>query len=455
MKVSLPMSKIYKLKKGLTIPLKGEAEKITQQLALPKTVAIKPTDFHGLVPKLVVKEGDKVLAGDALFVDKFKPEVQFTSPVSGSVLSIVRGDKRKLLEVVVSTQESIEYKKFTVPAIESASAEEIIHLLLEAGLWPFIKQRPFNEVADPQVRPKAIFVSGFDTAPLAPDYPFIISEHKDAFAQGMSVLTRLTEGKVHLNIFNEQRALQPYDTCCNNVQKNYFSGQHPVGNVGIQIHHLDPINKGEVVWTLNPQDVIFIGRFFATGEVRLQKTVAITGNVAAPKYVKTIVGVQIENCLTASLPKNQRIISGNVLTGTAVGLQGYLGFFDSQITIIPEGDTPQFMGWLAPNFEKFSLSRSFFSWLQKSKKFNLNTNLNGGERAFVFTGVYEKVLPMDVYPMQLLKAIIINDVDQMEQLGIYEIVEEDFALCEFVCPSKIEIQSLIREGLDIIKKEFS
>ncbi len=448
------MSKVYKLHKGLTIPLKGEAERIVHQLPLPKTVAIKPTDFIGVVPKLVVKEGDTVLAGDVLFVDKNNQSIQFTSPVSGVVQTILRGERRKLLEVVVTVDTEISYKKFEIPT-DITNREAIIGVMLQSGVWPFVKQRPFNCIAKPTDIPKAIHISAFDTAPLAPDYPFVISEYKELFQKGLQILNVLTPGKLHLNILEENRTLHPFDECCVDVQKNYFSGIHPAGNVGVQIHHIDPINKGEVVWTLNPQDVVIIARLFEKGIFDAHKTIAVTGNLQKPHYVKTILGAAVNDCFEEQIAENQRIISGNVLTGTNVGYKGYVGFYDSQITVIPEGNKPEFMGWITPGFQKFSLSRTFFSWLQIGKKYTIDTNLHGGERAFVFTGVYEKVLPMDIYPMQLLKAIIVNDIDKMEQLGIYEVVEEDFALCEFVCPSKIEIQSIIRQGLTVIQKEFS
>lgn len=448
------MSKVYKLHKGLTIPLQGEAERIVHQMPLPKTVAIKPTDFVGLVPKVIVKEGDAVSAGDVLFVDKNNQSIQFTSPVSGVVQTILRGERRKLLEVVVAADAEISYKKFEIPA-DTSKREAIIDVMLQSGVWPFIKQRPFNCIAKPTDVPKAIHISAFDTAPLAPDYPFVIAEYKELFHKGLSILKQLTPGLLHLNILEEKRTIHPFDDCCGDVQKNYFSGIHPTGNVGVQIHHIDPINKGDVVWTVNPQDVVIIARLFEKGIFDAHKTIAISGNIQKPHYIKSILGAAVTSCFEEQISENQRIVSGNVLTGTNVGYKGYLGFYDSQITILPEGNKPEFMGWIAPGLEKFSVSRTFFSWLQNSKKYTINTNMHGGERAFVFTGVYEKVLPMDIYPMQLLKAIIVNDIDKMEQLGIYEVAEEDFALCEFVCPSKIEIQSIIRKGLDVIQKEFS
>lgn len=449
------MSKIIDIKKGLTINLKGKPERIFHQLPHPEKVAVKPIDFPGLTPKLLVAEGDSVLAGTPLFYDKNNPDIVFTAPASGTVDLINRGERRRILEVVIKTDEKNEYKSFTTPDASSASREEIINSLLESGLWPCVKQRPFATIANPKDSPKSIFISTFDTAPLAPDYTFLISEYKKEFALGVSILKKLTEGKTHVNLFQETRANNPFKDI-QGVEYNYFSGKHPAGNVGVQIHHIDPINKGDIVWTISPQDVVLIGRFFEKGTLDLRKIVALSGNVKKPYYYKTLMGASIKNMIEKQLPETkQRIISGNVLTGSKIDSDGYIGFYDSQITVIDEGDTPEFFGWIAPGFNKFSFSRAFFSWLQPGKEYQLNTNLNGGLRPFVFTGQYEKVLPMNIYPIQLLKAIIINDIDKMEQLGIYEVAEEDFALCEFVCPSKIEMQSLIRQGIEVIQKEFS
>ena len=449
------MPKVIRIKKGLSIQLKGEAERIMHEFVQPKLIALKPTDFLGLIPKLVVKEGDSVLAGDPLFVDKNKPEVQFTTPISGEVTAIVRGEKRQILEVVVAATETNNYKKFKTEGFSSFKREQLVSLILTSGIWPFIKQRPYNCIANPTDIPKSIFISTFDTSPLAPDYSFALAEYKKEFKIGVSVLQKLTTGKVHISILEEHRTLHPFDDC-DGVENHYFAGVHPTGNVGIQIHHIAPINKGDIVWTINPQDVIILGRLFELGIFDAHKVIAVTGNVHLPMYSKTMLGATISSCIAQEqITENTRIISGNVLTGTKISYSGFIGFYDSQVTVIEEGNKPEFMGWISSGFDKFSLSRTFFSWLQKDKKYTLHTNMNGGERAFVFTGVYEKVLPMNIYPMHLLKAIIVNDIEKMEQLGIYEVVEEDFALCEFVCPSKIEIQSIIRQGLDVIKKEFS
>ncbi|MCQ2605588.1 MAG: Na(+)-translocating NADH-quinone reductase subunit A [Bacteroidales bacterium] len=449
------MSKTIKLRKGFDINMQGVAEHIFVQNPMPDSVALKPTDFVGLTAKLMVKEGDKVLAGDPLFINKLQPEVKFTSPVSGTVSAVTRGERRALLNITVTPDKETEYKKFDVADLDSMSREQVVSAMLEAGVWPFVKQRPYDVVANPNDKPKSIFVSAFDTAPLAPDYTFALEESADDFQVGMNALRKLTDGAVNLNIYKEGRAKTTF-TNITGVEQNFFSGKHPVGNVGVQIHHIDPINKGDIVWVVNPQDVVIIGRLFSKGVFDARVVVALTGAVKSPRYYKTILGANIQSLLAQEqLGDNMRIISGNVLTGTKLGANDFIGYYDSQVTVIEEGNKPTFMGWLAPGFDKYSFRLAFFSWLSPKKKYTLNTNTNGGKRAFVFTGIYEDVLPMDIYPMQLIKAIMAEDVDKMEQLGIYEVVPEDLAICEFVCPSKIEMQSILRQGLNVMRKEFN
>lgn len=449
------MSKTVKLRKGFDIKMQGVAEHIFTQNPMPEAVALKPTDFVGLVAKLSVKEGDKVLAGDPLFVDKLRPEVQFTSPVSGTVSAINRGNRRALLSVVVTPDKETEYKQFESTTVDSMSREQIISTMMNAGVWPFVKQRPYDVIANPNDKPKAIHISTFDTAPLAPDYTFALEDSASDFQVGVNALKKLTDGAVNLNVYKEDRAKTTF-TQIQGVEQNFFQGPHPAGNVGVQIHHIDPINKGDVVWVVNPQDVVIIGRLFSKGIFDARVVIALTGAVKGPRYYKTVLGASIKSFLASEqIAENMRVISGNVLTGTKLSKDDFISYYDSQVTVIPEGTEPTFMGWLAPGFGRHSFSRAFFSWLTPNKEYALNTNTNGGVRAFVFTGVYEKVLPMDIYPMQLLKAILAEDIDKMEQLGIYEVVPEDFALCEYVCPSKIEIQSIIRQGLDTIRKEFN
>jgi Na+-transporting NADH:ubiquinone oxidoreductase subunit A len=450
------MSKDIRLKKGLNINLKGEADKVYASIPQSDLFSLKPTDFHGLTPKLTVKAGDKVKAGSCIFFDKYNEKVRFSSPVSGEVTDVVRGAKRRILEVKLKADTETKYESFsTLDA--SANREQIIEGLLESGVWPFIRQKPFDIIANPMDTPKAIFISTFNTAPLAPDNDFVLHGLEKEFQTGVDFLKKLTNGKIHLNVDGNTNPSTVF-TSCKGVQINKITGAHPAGNVGVQIHHIDPINKGDVVWYLYPQDVLTIARLFSEGKYDVSRIVALTGpQVEKPRYYRTIAGANIKNLLDENtlIGDNNRFISGDVLTGKQIEEDGNIGFYDSQVTVIEEGNQQEFLGWIAPNLDKFSLSKSYFSWLMPSKKYSLNTNYNGEERAYVVTGQYEKVLPMDIYPMQLIKACLIDDIDSMEQLGIYEISPEDVALCEFVCTSKMEVQSIIREGLDLIKKECS
>ncbi|MDB0006614.1 Na(+)-translocating NADH-quinone reductase subunit A [Flavobacteriales bacterium] len=450
------MSKDIRLKKGLNINLKGEADKVYASIPQSDLFSLKPTDFHGLTPKLTVKAGDKVKAGSCIFFDKYNEKVRFSSPVSGEVTDVVRGAKRRILEVKLKADTETKYESFsTLDA--SANREQFIEGLLESGVWPFIRQKPFDIIANPMDTPKAIFISTFNTAPLAPDNDFVLHGLEKEFQTGVDFLKKLTNGKIHLNVDGNTNPSTVF-TSCKGVQINKITGAHPAGNVGVQIHHIDPINKGDVVWYLYPQDVLTIARLFSEGKYDVSRIVALTGpQVEKPRYYRTIAGANIKNLLDENtlIGDNNRFISGDVLTGKQIEEDGNIGFYDSQVTVIEEGNQQEFLGWIAPNLDKFSLSKSYFSWLMPSKKYSLNTNYNGEERAYVVTGQYEKVLPMDIYPMQLIKACLIDDIDSMEQLGIYEISPEDVALCEFVCTSKMEVQSIIREGLDLIKKECS
>ena len=450
------MSRLIKLKKGFDIPLEGAAEKRLAGTVNPVMFGVKPIDFPGLIPKLDVRPGDDVLAGTSLFHDKLRPEIKFTSPVSGKVISVERGDRRKILEIILEKKGtgSVDFGKADP---EKLSAEQIKEHLLESGLWPAIRQRPYHVIANPADRPKSIFISGFDTAPLAPDLNFIMENIPiSLFRTGISALKKLTDGKINLVLRGDSDSGKLYENT-SGIEISYFSGPHPAGNVGVHIHHLDPVNKGEVVWYINLQDVISVGRLFEEGIYKPERIVALTGSeVIKPQYYKMIAGETVTHLLTDNVkPGNLRYISGNVLTGTKISSTGYLGFYDSQITVIPEGNHYEMFGWASPGLDKFSFSKTFLSSLSPKQSYKLDTNFHGGERAFVVTGQYEKVVPMDIYPMQLFKAIIAGDIDMMENLGIYEVAEEDFALCEFICPSKIEIQSVVRNGLDLIRKEMS
>jgi len=440
----------------LNIKLVGEAEKTISDLSLPETFAIKPSSFIGVTPSLLVKQGDEVQAGTPLFSDKNNEAIKFCSPVSGEVIDIIRGEKRKILEVKILADKEITYAAFNKANPADLSREDIIQALLDSGSWPLIRQRPFGIIANPDQTPKSIFISAFDSNPLAPDCNFIMQDNDPAFQTGLDALRKLTNGKLHLNI-NADTTPAIVFINAKGVEINKISGPHPAGNVGVQVHHIDPVNKGESVWCIHPQDVLIIGRLFDQGKFDASRTIALTGSqVKNPKYYKTVIGSSVKNMITdAGLKKGlSRIISGNVLSGKQIIEEGYLDFYDSQITVIPEGDEPEFVGWLKPGFDKLSMSRTFFSWLTPQKKHDLTTNMHGEERPFVVTGEYEKVFPMDIYPVHLLKSILIEDLEMMENLGIYEVVEEDFALCEFVCTSKIESQDIIRKGLDLVRKEL-
>jgi Na+-transporting NADH:ubiquinone oxidoreductase subunit A len=450
------MSRSIKLKKGFDIRLEGIAEKKLAGAVNPVMFGVRPIDFPGLIPKLEVKPGTEVQAGTPLFHDKLHPEIKFTSPVNGRVVTVERGDRRKMLEVIVEKKGS-GYVDFGKADPENLTAEQIKEHLLSSGLWPAIRQRPYHVVANPNDQPKSIFISGFDTAPLAPDYNFILENSSVAsLSTGISALAKLTGGRINLVLKGNETDNKIFEGI-EGVEKSYFSGPHPAGNVGVHIHHLDPLNKGEIVWIVNFQDLISIGRLFVEGIYKPERIVALTGSeVINPQYYKMLSGGAVTPVVTGNIkPGNQRYISGNVLTGTKISPDGFLGYYDSQITVIPEGNYYEFFGWANPGINKYSFSRTFLSSLLPGRSYKLDTNMHGGERAFVVTGQYEKVVPMDIFPMQLLKAIIAEDIDNMENLGIYEVAEEDFALCEFICPSKIEIQSEIRKGLDLMRKEMS
>lgn len=452
------MSKVIRLKKGLDIKLIGEAEKAIVNAPVAETYAVKPSDFKGVTPKLLVKVDDQVKAGTSLFFDKYNPEVLFASPISGTVVAINRGEKRKILEIVIAPSAQREYEEFNVGKIDSLSREDVVAKILESGLWPLLTQRPYGILACSKVTPRDIFVSGFDSAPLAADVDLMLQNNSVEFEKGMEVLNKLTSGKVFLGVSSDSTAKSFKSV--KNVVVTTFEGKHPAGNVGVQIHHTAPIAKDDIVWTINIQDLVILGRLFCTSKVDMTRIIAVAGSlINKPKYYKVLPGASIGSFVTNSIIKNSeqkpRVISGNVLTGTKIEENGHLCYQSNMITVIAEGDYYEFIGWFAPRFNKFSLSRSYFSWLTPSKKYALDTNLNGGERAFVMTGEYEKVLPMDIYPVYLIKAILAEDIDKMENLGIYEVIEEDLALCEFVCSSKIDVQSILREGINLMIKELS
>ena len=450
------MSKEIRLKKGLNINLLGEADKVYASVEPTERYVVKPTDFHGLTPKLAVKVGDKVKAGTTLFFDKYNDKVNFSAPVSGEVIDIVRGAKRKILEVVLKADAVIEYEHFISDTAKSISREQIIDTMLKAGIWPSVRQKPYDIVANPTDMPKAIFISAFNSAPLTIDNDFALYGMDELFQKGLDYITQLSSGKTHLNIDGNTNSSTVF-TGAKGVVINKICGAHPAGNVGIQVHHIDPINKGEVVWCLQPQDVIAIARLFTEGKYDVSRIVALAGSqVKKPKYYRTIAGATIANLLFDNINEgDNRIISGDILTGKHIDVDGALGFYDTTITVIEEGKEQEFLGWILPGLHKFSASKTFLSWLNPSKKYTLNANMHGEERAYVMTGEYEKVLPMDIFPAHLIKACMIEDIELMENLGIYEVSPEDFALCEFVCTSKIEVQTIIRNALELVRKENS
>ncbi|MDW7692128.1 Na(+)-translocating NADH-quinone reductase subunit A [Flammeovirgaceae bacterium SG7u.111] len=457
------MSKSIKLNKGFTINLAGKAEKKIGNAGQAKTYAIKPTDFPAMErPKVLLKEGEKVKAGTPIMVDKKVPDVQYASPVSGEIVEIKRGDKRKLLEIIIKADGEMSYEefpKYSVSDIANLKPAEIKDIMLKGGVWPNIIQRPFAVVANPEDTPKAIFISAFDSSPLAPDYDFIFKEQGRHFELGVEILSKLTSGPVHVNIDGQAEVSQLF-IAPKSITVNKFSGKHPVGNVGVQIHHLDPINKGEVAWTINPFGVIQLGKLFAEGVYDASKIIAVAGSeVKAPQYYKTYTGACVEGFLENNLNSDHvRVISGNVLSGEKIDTDGYIGFYDHLLSVIPEGDKPRFIfggGWLSPIKNRLSMHRAIglLSFMNSSsKEYKLDSSLNGEERAFVVSGSFEKVVPMDILPTHLIKAIMAEDYDEMEALGIYEVAEEDLALCEFVDVSKHEVQKIVRQGIELMRE---
>ncbi len=447
------MSQDIHIKKGLNIPLQGKPDKKITSSESPKQFAIQPIDFHGLTPKLSVKVDDSVAVGDVLFYDKNKEHIKFTAPVSGKIAAIKRGAKRKILAVEILADSKDKFKDFGKESLETLSKDKIKETILQSGCWPYIKQRPYDVVADPDVAPRDIFISAYNTAPLAADYSFILKDKKEAFAAGIKALSKLTEGNVNLGIDAKEAGFYS-DISEANIYT--VSGKHPAGNVGFQIAKINPINQGEKVWVIDPQDVAIIGHLFLTGHYNAERVVALAGTgVKTPQYFTLKTGQDLASFFKGKLNKGDyRIISGDVLTGLKIEKDSYLSFYTNLISVIPEGNHYTFLGWhpFVGN-NKLSLSRTFFSWLSPKKEYNLDTNVNGEERALVVTGEMEQVFPMDVYPMQLLKAAMVNDIEKMENLGIYEVAPEDFALIDFTNTSKLEAQSVIRGALDVMIKE--
>ncbi len=452
------MGKTINIRRGYDIKLKGAAEKTVSSVPLSDVIAVKPPDFQNIVPKMLLEPGDEVLAGQALFFDKNRPELRFPSPVSGEVAEVVRGEKRRIMEVrILPDKSGARYVEYPKGNPEGYSRETIIERLLDSGCWNYIRQRPYSLIANPEDVPKGIFVSCFDSAPLAPDLGFIAESERGNFMAGLDALKVLSHGRLHLGLRAGAREPLTESDFPNFPAENIhqFKGPHPAGNVGIQIHHISPIQKGEIVWYVHPQDVVIIGRLFLEGRYRAERLVALTGScVDKPQYLRMVSGQNLSTVFSWGIhADNCRVIQGNVLTGRTTHENDFLSFYENQITAIPEGNKPEFLGWLLPGFNKLSLSRTYFSWLFPKRSYELDTNMHGEERAFVMTGQYDKVLPMDILPVVLLKAILASDLERMEALGIYEISEEDFALCEFVCTSKIPVQKIVAKGLQMMREE--
>ena len=440
------MAKVIKLRKGLDVKLKGTASLETATVSCPGEYALVPDDFVGVMPMVVVKEGDSVKAGDALFVDKLHPEVKFVSPVSGTVSLVERGDRRKLLSIRVKADKEQVAREFDVKG-------DVKALLMESGLFAFFRSRPYDVVANPEDKPKAIFVTAFNSMPLSQDFAYVVKGQEQDFQAGITALSKLA--RVELGISKAESMLTGVKDC----QVTIYDGPAPAGNVGVQINHTSPINKGEVVWTLSGEEVLFIGRLLRTGKVDLTRTIALAGSeVKAPKYYKVKVGQQLTTLLSGNVVEakySQRIINGNVMTGFKTTADSYLAAHATEVNIIPEGDdVDEFMGWISPfRLKQFSTSRSYWSWLCPKKEYTLDARVKGSERHIIVGGEYDKVFPMDIYAGFLIKAIITGDIDRQEALGIYEVAPEDFAIAEFVDSSKLELQRIVREGLDILRKE--
>lgn len=448
------MANVIKLRKGLDINLKGKAAKQKFSVKAAAQYALVPDDFVGMTPKVVVREGDKVKAGDALFVNKKQTDVKFASPVSGVVQAVVRGDRRKVLRVVVEADKDQQYVDFGQKQVASFDGDAVVKTLLEAGLFGYINQLPYAVSTTPDQKPRAVFVSALRDMPLAGDFEYELQGNEEDFQTGLTALSKVAPVYLGIGAKQTSKAL----TEAKDVEVNVFDGPCPAGNVGVQVNNIAPVNKGEVVWTVDPTAVIFFGRLFRTGKVDLRRLVAVAGSeITKPEYAEVLVGQPIADLLEGKLAAKDhvRIINGNPLTGRKATMDDFVGGHTSEITVIPEGDNvDEMLGWILPRTNDFSVSRSYFSWLfGKNKEYALDARVKGGERHMIMSGEYDKVLPMDIYAEYLIKAIIAGDIDRMEQLGIYEVAPEDFAVAEFVDSSKLELQHIVRQGLDMLRKE--
>ena len=449
------MSNDIRIKNGLTINLKGAAKNIVKEAPYPKSVSLNPSNFHLIIPKMVVKVGEKVNVGDVIFYSKKDERIKFCSPVDGLIKEIVRGAKRKIIEIVIDVDKNQKKLEHNIIELEKLNADEIKNIILNSGCWPFIKQRPYEIIANPLEKPKSIFISSFNSAPISADFQIILDDQKEEFKTGLKVLSKLTDGEINICI---KKDISTFINDIKGIKTHIVSGPHPSGNVGVQIHHINPINSGERVWTLGPEDVAILGRFFLTGFYNPIRTIAVSGApVKYPKYYKTIIGSELREIINDAgidLKDSLRIINGDVLTGTKVEPDNYLGFYNNTVSVLREGNQYRMFGWVPFINNKIpSIYKTSFSWLFPNNKYDLDTNLNGEERAFVVTGEMEKVFPMDIFPMQLLKECMAENIDKMESLGIYEVAPEDFSLIDYSSSSKIEAQYIIRKGLDLMIKE--
>ncbi|MEL7123826.1 MAG: Na(+)-translocating NADH-quinone reductase subunit A [Bacteroidota bacterium] len=449
---------IYNLKKGYDILLEGGIEDASIHEAEASTFAIQPPNFLGVspIPKMELEVGGEVKAGDVLFFDKKKPEIKYVAPVSGELIAINRAEKRSIAEVVILADKEMKYKELDPVGLESSTREALVNFLMESGAWPLIRQRPFNVIAEPEATPRDIFITTFDTAPLAPNLEVVVQGKEEAFQKGLDVLGKLTSGSVHLGLDGRtDDAPAAVFSQASGVHKKYFNGKHPAGNVGVQIHNVDQILAGDIVWTLGVQDVVTLGALFTEQRFNAERVVAVTGaELKTPKYVKTFIGAKVGDLVKDNIEGEKvRIISGDVLSGKAVSEEQFLHFYDDQITVIEEGDYYEAFGWLLPIKPRPSVSRTFPNFLFPDLTFKADSNTHGEKRAFVVTGQYEQVMPMDIYLQHLMKSIIVNDFERMEGLGIYELVAEDVALAEFVCTSKQPLQSILADGIQVMREQ--
>ena len=446
-------------KRGFDLNLEGGVNGKVEEVKVGTTFALQPKNFIGMtpIPKVTVEAGQEVKAGEVLFFDKQRPEIKYVAPVSGEIVSINRGEKRSIAEIVILADKEQQYLSIEVPNLETATREELVDMMLETGAWTLLRQRPYDIVPNPQSKPRDIFISTFDTGPIAPDLNKVVDGQESAFQKGLDVLGKLTEGSVFLGL-DARKESAPHAAFADatGVTKTYFSGKHPIGNVGVQIHHTRAIGGGEQVWVLGVQEVITLGRLFATGQWNTERMVALTGEeLSEPTYVRTYQGAKIGELLAGRVESDKptRFISGDVLSGQKKTADEFLNFYDDQVTTVEEGNYYEMFGWLLPQMARPSISRTYPSFLFPSMEFHVDTNTHGEKRAFVVTGQYESVLPMDIYPQHLMKSILANDYERMEGLGIYELSEEDIAVCEYVCTSKQPLQQILRRGLDMMRDQ--